>query len=163
MLHFNANSPHPIQDKPQAEDPAISQVGVDNQEPPSLLVYILPPGGPIVQVIVPAVVPTIAINNAENENPGAPEGGIGDPAEVLATSDFARRPTIMGPLDFNRKLHTIYYNQGYNACYGDYDVNSEGRHVFFTDLAFDAVKFLWVGDHCGILDIPTDDFNSRGF
>ena len=60
-------------------------------------------------------------------------------------------------------MHKIYYDQGCKACYGDYNVNSEGRYVFVTALAFKAVKFCWTGENCGILNIPTDEFNSRGF
>jgi len=69
----------------------------------------------------------------------------------------------MGALDFNRKLHNIYSDQSCKACFDNYDVDAEGRHSFVTVLAFKAVKFCWTGDHCGIMDIPTDKFNSSGF
>ena len=88
---------------------------------------------------------------------------MGDPVGVATTTDFARRPTIMSTLDFNRKLHKIYYDQDCKACFHAYDVDAGGRHTFVTALAFKAVKFCWVGDHCGIIDISKDEFNFQGF
>ena len=96
-------------------------------------------------------------------NIGAPEGSLGDPVDILANEEFARRPMIMGAFDFNCKLYKIYYDQGCKACYGDCDIDSKCRHVFITSLVFKAVKFCWTGENYGILDIPTDEFNSLAF
>ena len=46
---------------------------------------------------------------------GAPEGGLGDPAEVMPNKEFSRRPTIICALYFNRKLYKIYYDPWGNS------------------------------------------------
>ena len=81
----------------------------------------------------------------------------------MVTKELARRPTIMRELDLNHKLHKIYYNQGCKLYYSNYDVYSEGSHAFVPALAFKDVKFCWEGENFRSLDIPTDEFNSRGF
>ena len=157
---FNTNSPleevpqDVPQDKPQANpQDVIPQADADAQVPPrTLLPAILPPGVPLnITEILPAVA-----NRITGIDLGALEGGLGNPAKVFPNKEFARIPTIKGALNFNHKLHKIYYNQGCKACYDNYDIDSEGRHSFVTALAFKAVKFCWTGENCGILDIPRD-------
>ena len=67
----------------------------------------------------------------------------------------------MGALDFDNKLHKIFYNQGYVKCYNSYNVDAEVSHALVTSLLFKANRFSWDGDTCGILNIPSDQWDSN--
>ena len=121
MQRFNADNllqdvPQDVpQDEPQDDlQDVIPQADADAQvSPRPLLPAILPPGVPL---NIPDIIPTDA-NRIAWIDLGIPEGGLGDPADVLSNKKFARRPTIMDALDFNRKLYKIYDDQGCKACY----------------------------------------------
>ena len=116
------------------------------------------PAQPVVQAIqAPLIVqaptpgPLLAIVNhiAGISNPGTPlNGGLVNPVGVAQQPDFARYLTIIGSLDFENKLHKIFYDQGCVKYYDDYDVNIEGMHVFVTALSFKCNKLCQGRENC---------------
>ena len=95
-----------LQADPKEDPAAIPHPGMVNQLP--IQQAALLPGIPIKQVMKPAPLPTIVHSNVRVANPGAPTGGLGNPAGVVNIPGFVRRPTIIGALNFRRKIHKIY-------------------------------------------------------